>query len=317
MMAKRAASIFCAFLVTSCCMPGQTRPIAGPADLGANLPARPIGPGDLLAISVYGAPELSRAVRVSEEGTIRLPLLQRVIPARGASPDEMERRIGAALGEEGILVAPAVAVTMAQYASRPIRVAGAVRHPLTFEATGPVTLLEALTRAEGLSPEAGAEILVTQEAITHKIPVKNLIQTADPAVNLILNGGEDVRVPAAGRVFVVGNVKRPGTFAVGESGGTSVLQALALAEGLAPFSAKQSYIYRPGDSGKSDAAKQEIAVPLRQILDRKAPDVALMAGDILYIPDNRRGRVTASVVEKAVSFAVGTASGAVILGVNH
>jgi len=113
-------------------------------------------------------------------------------------------------------------------------------------------------------------------------------------------------------VFVVGNVKRPGAFPVGDSGGTSVLKALALAEGLAPFSTKQAYIYRPSDGGK-----REIAVELRKIMERKVPDVDLLAGDVFYIPDNRSGRVTASVIEKVVSFAAGTASGAVILGVNR
>ena len=280
---------------------------------------RPLAAGDLLAITVYGAPEMSRSVRVSGDGFIRLPMLKRQIEARGAVPAELEQRVGAAIAEEKILVEPSVVVTIAEYAVRPIRVAGAVRHPLTFEATGPVTLLEALTRAEGLSPEAGAEILVTRSAmvigtppLTRRIAVKDLIETADPAANLILDGGEDIRVPEAGRVFVVGNVKRPGAFPVGDSGGTSVLKALALAEGLAPFSTKQAYIYRPSDGGK-----REIAVELRKIMERKVPDVDLLAGDVFYIPDNRSGRVTASVIEKVVSFAAGTASGAVILGVNR
>ena len=290
----------------------QARPPTGSTEAGANLPARPVAAGDLLAISVYGAPELSRSARVGEDGFIRLPMLKRKIEARGAAPAELELRVGAAIAEERILVEPSVVVTIAEYAVRPIRVAGAVRHPLTFEATGPVTLLEALTRAEGLSPEAGAEILVTRTGLTKRIAVKDLIETADPAANLILDGGEDVRVPEAGRVFVVGNVKRPGAFPVGDSGGTSVLKALALAEGLAPFSTKQAYIYRPTDGGKV-----EIAVELRKIMERKAPDMDLFAGDVFYLPDNRSGRVTASVIEKVVSFAAGTASGAVILGVNR
>jgi polysaccharide export outer membrane protein len=296
---------------------GQTRLPSGSLELGANLPPRPIGAGDLLSISVYGAPELSRSARVSGEGLIRLPMLKNPIAARGATPAELEQRVSTALGDAGILVDPSVVITIAEYASQPIRVAGAVRHPLTFEATGPVTLLEALTRAEGLSAEAGAEVLVTRVdldagPLTRRVAVKDLIDTAAPAANLILEGGEEVRVPEAGRVFVVGSVKKPGVFPVGDRAGTSVLKALALAEGLAPFSAKQAYIYRPADGGK-----QEIAVALRKIMDRQAPDVALVAGDIFYIPDNRRGRVTANVIEKAVSFAAGTASGALILGMNR
>jgi polysaccharide export outer membrane protein len=274
--------------------------------------------GDLLSISVYGAPELSRTARVSEEGAIRLAMLKSPIEARGITPAELEQRVSAALEDASILVDPSVVITIAEYASRPIRVAGAVRHPLTFDSTGPITLLEALTRAEGLSGEAGADILVTRAhlpgsdhpPVTQRIAVKDLIEKADLEANVILEGGEEIRVPEAGRVFVVGNVRRPGAFPVGdEVAGTSVLKALALAEGLAPFSTKLAYIYRPADGGKL-----EITVPLRKIMDRKTPDVILAAGDIFYVPDNRSGRVTASVIDKAVAFAAGTASGALILG---
>ena len=286
-------------------------------ETGANLPPRPIGAGDLLSISVYGAPELSRTARVSQEGSIRLPMLKKPIEARGVTPSELEQRVADSLAEASILVDPSVVITIAEYATRPIRVAGAVRHPLTFDATGPVTLLEALTRAEGLSGEAGGEILVTRTGpdtgpLTKRIAVKDLIENADPAASVILKGGEEVRVPEAGRVFVVGNVKRPGAFPVGDGAGISVLKALALAEGLAPFWTKLAYIYRPGDGGK-----REIEVSLRKILERKSPDVVLTAGDIFYIPDNRSGRVTASVIEKAVAFAAGTASGALILGLTR
>ena len=141
---------------------GQARLPAGSIEAGANLPPRPIGAGDLLSISVYGAPELSRTARVSPEGTIRLAMVKSPIEARGITPAELEQRVSAALEDASILVDPSVVITIAEYATRPIRVAGAVRHPLTFDATGPVTLLEALTRAEGLSGEAGADILVTR-----------------------------------------------------------------------------------------------------------------------------------------------------------
>jgi len=65
------------------------------------------------------------------------------------------KAIAEALRAEKLLVNPIVTVTIAEYHSRPIRVAGAVRKPLTFQAFSSVTLLDALTRAEGLSPEAG------------------------------------------------------------------------------------------------------------------------------------------------------------------
>src|SRR6185503_10343724 len=89
---------------------GQARLPLGSVEAGANLPPRPIGAGDLLAISVYGAPELSRSVRVSGEGWIRLPMLKSPIDARGITPAELEQRVSAALGDARILVEPSVVI---------------------------------------------------------------------------------------------------------------------------------------------------------------------------------------------------------------
>jgi polysaccharide export outer membrane protein len=290
----------------------QQRP-AGIPDLGANLPAQPVGPNDLLSVSVYDAPELSRTVRVGADGFFRLPMLKQLIRAQGLLPAEIEAAIVTALQQEQVLVAPFVTVNIAEYHSRPISVAGAVKMPLVFQADGPTSLLEAIARAQGLREDAGSEILVSQTqpgpdeapiTLTRRIPVRGLIDDADPALNLKLSGGEEVRVPEAGHIFVVGNVKKPGAFAIRETADTSVLQMIALAEGLAPYSTKEAYIYRREGSG----SKNEIAVPLDKIMARKAADVPLIANDILYIPDNKGKRMTLGALEKILG--LGTALGA-------
>jgi polysaccharide biosynthesis/export protein len=165
-----------------------------------------------------------------------------------------------------------------------------------------------------LSEDAGPEILLTRSAGVERIPVKKLIDAADPAWNVRLEGGEEIRVPQAGRVFVAGNVKHPGAFRMDRAGDTTVLKAVALAEGLAPFATKDAYIFRSGAG--SDGARSEIPVALSKIMERAAPDVALAANDILFIPDNRARRNTLGVLEKALGFAASTASGALILGLH-
>ncbi len=292
-------------------------PVATPE---ANLPALKIGANDLVAVSVYGAPELSRSVRVSGEGQIRLPMLERRIGAEGLQPSELEAAIAEALSAERILVNPVVTVTIVEYHSRPISVAGAVRRPVTFQAVGPITLLDALTRAEGLGPTAGAEILVTRRqpgpdgspiALVQRIPVRGLIDAAEPELNLRLGGGEEIRVPEAGRIFVVGNVKKPGAYPVLDASDTTVMKMLAHSEGLLPHTDQTAYIYRQEAAG---GPKHQIPIPLRRILDRKAADVPLEANDILYVPDNRRSRAGLSMLEKALAFATTTASGVLIWG---
>ena len=134
-----------------------------------------------------------------------------------------------------------------------------------------------------------------------------LIDAANPEMNVTLTGGEEILVPAMGRVFVVGSVKRPGAFALREGGEGTVLQMLALAEGLAPFPGKLAYIYRRS----RDGSRTEAPIELELILKRKRPDVSVLPDDILYVPDNKSRRLTATALERILSF--GSSAGATAL----
>jgi len=273
-----------------------------------NLPAQRLGVDDLVAVSVYDAPELTRTLRVESDGTIHLPLLKGGVRAAGALPRELEASIAEALAAEQILVDPVVKVTVVEYHSRPISVMGAVRKPLTFQAVGTVTLLDALARSEGLTSEAGMEVLVTHGDQVERVEVKRLLKDADPSVNIALHGGEEIRVPDAGKIFVVGNVRKPGAFPVHDAGGSSVLKMVALSEGLAPYAAKMAYIFRRDESG----VKQEVPVELERILQRKAPDVPLEVDDVLYIPDNKGRRAAMNVIDRVTTFGASTGAGLLI-----
>jgi polysaccharide export outer membrane protein len=287
-----------------------------------NLPAQTLGVDDLVAVSVYDAQELTRSVRVEQDGTIRLPLLKDGIKAAGLLPRDLETSIAQALQTEQILVDPIVKVTVVEYHSRPISVMGAVKKPLTFQAVGAVTLLDALAKAEGLSTEAGTEVLVSRPqpspdahgdakgTLVERISLNRLLKDADPAANFQLHGGEEIRVPEAGKIFVVGNVHKPGAFPVRDAADYSVLKLVALSEGLMPYAASEAYIYRRNESG----VKQEIAIPLERIMARKKPDVPLQVDDVLYIPDNKTRRNTVSVLDRIASFGASTASGVLIWG---
>jgi polysaccharide biosynthesis/export protein len=295
--------------------PGPTRAVSVP-EVGANLPAQSVGRNDLISVTVYDAPELSRTIRVGADGFIRLPMLQQQIKADGLYPADLEAAIAKALRAEDILIAPYVTVTIAEYHSRPISVSGAVRMPLVFQAEGPTTLLAALARAQGLREDAGREVLVSRSQpgpdgkpalLTRRVVVRRLIDDADPALNLELTGGEEIRVPEVSKIYVVGNVKKPGAFPVQDDTDTTVMQMLALAEGLMSFSGKQAFIYRREAAGR----KNEIPVPLDKIMKRQAPDVPLLANDILYVPDNRGKRIGIATLEKILLF--GSTAGATAL----
>jgi polysaccharide export outer membrane protein len=311
--------LFCAVaaVLTAQSPPGAAIPEVNSANLPANLPAQKIGVDDLVSVSVYGSPELSRTLRVGADGTVRLPMLKARVQALGLMPGQLETALADAIRREQILVEPVVTVAIVEYRSRPISVAGSVRRPITFQAFSTVTLLDAITRAEGLSPEAGPEILVSKlqkgpdgepTTLVQRIPVKGLIDAADPDLNLRLTGGEDIRVPDAGRIYIVGNVKKPGVFPIHDTTDSSILKLLALSEGLLPYASDQAYIYRrEGTSG----SKNEIPIDLKKIVDRKAPDVTLIANDILYVPEKRGKKVAFSTLEKLLTF--GSASGAALV----
>ncbi len=310
----RLSSLLYVCVVTAAYVQAGPSPASEPE--GSGLPMQRIGANDLIAISVYDAPELTRAVRVSPAGLISLPMLREKIPAAGLMPSDLELAIVDALKTEEVLVHPLVTVNIVEYHSRPISVMGSVKKPLTFQAEAPVTLLDALARAEGLTLEAGPIILLTRfqaageggpTPIVQRIPVNALIDAANREVNVTLSGGEEILVPAMGRVFVVGNVKRPGAFALRDAGEGTVLQMVALAEGLAPYSAKSAYIYRRAQDG----SRTELLVELESILKRKHADVQVLPEDILYIPDNKARRMTVTAIERVLSF--GSTAGATAL----
>jgi polysaccharide export outer membrane protein len=287
--------------------------------LGANLPAQKVGPNDLIGISIYDAPEFTHTVRVGLDGCIRLPMLKQRVKVEGLYPNEIEKVIADTLEKAEILVEPIVTVTVAEYGSRPISIVGAVKNPLVFQADRPTTLLEALSHAGGLREDAGPEILLTTKqtnadgtatGLTRRIPVRGLIDAADPTLNVMLVGGEEIRVPEAPKIFVFGNVKHPGAFPVQGKGEMTILRTLALAEGLSDFASKDAYIYR----GEAAGVKSEIPISLARILKREIPDVTLEPNDLLYIPDNKGGRIRATLLDKILTFASTAGASALVYG---
>jgi polysaccharide export outer membrane protein len=297
------------------------RPVSSAPQIneGPNLPVQKIGRDDLIGISVYDAPELTRTVRVGADGTFRLPMLKAHISAEGLLPSDLELTIAAALVKEQVMVDPIVTVSVVEYQSRPVRVVGAVRAPVTFQVIQPMNLLDAISRAEGLTDTAGSAILVTRSGagadgqtsrLTMRIPVAQLMEGSDPALNIPLEGGEEIRIPEAGRVYVVGNVKTPGAYLIKDGAESSVLKALSLSQGLEHYAGNTAYIYRQeGGAG----GKNEIPVDLKKIIERKAPDVALLPNDILFITDKTGTRNTLAFLEKALMIAA-PISAAIIYG---
>jgi len=259
-------------------------PIAAQA-ANTTLPDRKVAPNDLISIVVFDEPEVSRpAVRVGSDGTVVIPVLPQPVAVAGLLPREIQSVVSKALVDAQILVHPTVSVGILEYAYRQISIQGQVRIPGQFNITQPITLFEALAKAGGVTPDAGSIVLVSKTAmeVPQKIDLNELQKNPEPSTNITLTGGELISVPDAPKLYVTGNVAKPGPIPVKTPDDATVLKVVAAAGGLTPYYNKSAYIYRVDATGK----RQEIIVPLRDIYQRKAQDVNLIADDILLIPDD-------------------------------
>jgi polysaccharide export outer membrane protein len=309
-------------VLSGCCAFGQTVAQLAPniSDTApntevwtANMGNDPVGPGDLLFVRVTGSPEMSRSYRVDAAGNIQLPLSQHPAHVGGLNSNQIAEVVVSDLKSEHILVAPIVSVAVLDYRSRQVTVTGAVKNPGVVEAVGNLTVLQALAKVQGLAPDAGPEMVLTRpgsngeaEQVWH-IAIKPLMAALTPDKDIVLRGGDQLRVLEAPKIFLVGNLKMPGIYPLNEVNGTTVLRALAMSQGQLSFTTKDAYIYRDVDGHRT-----EIPVPLRKILHRTAPDVALQANDILYVPEADGKHLAANVIDRLAGFGGSVGANAII-----
>jgi polysaccharide export outer membrane protein len=119
-----------------------------------------IGSGDLIGITVFDIPELTRDVRVSQRGSISIPLVPTRLSVAGLTELQAEQKIAEVLEANGLVSHPEVGVIVKEHKSRPITIVGAVMHPMVYEADRTVTLLEAIAEAGGIANDAGDTVIV-------------------------------------------------------------------------------------------------------------------------------------------------------------
>jgi len=283
------------FLVASCSLHllAQT-PVTGetPQPAPANETAKPqsprllansnvkLGVGDLIEISVFGVPDLSTKVRISGSGDVYLPLIDYVHLA-DLTTDEAQELIQKRLEDGGFVRGPHVSIFVDESASQAITLVGEVNHPGAYPAIGERRLFDLISAAGGLTDKAGRNVTIERRGDpVQKVELQlseNL--TEDTQSNVDVFPGDTIIVSRAGIVYVVGDVQRPSGFRI-EDNTLTVLKALALAGGgTRTSSLGKTRILRQTPNGT-----QEIPVDLKKILYAKAPDMALVKGDVLFIP---------------------------------
>jgi polysaccharide export outer membrane protein len=200
-----------------------------------------IGEGDLLKIAVYDHPDLATEVRVSGDGRIAFPLIGEVAIS-GLTVADAERTIAAQLGD-GYIVHPHVSVFISEYKSKKVTVLGEVAKPGIVVLRGSSTLMEVLSDAGGITPNAGDAVVIQRmnaagagrtgkEDATVIVDTKRLFEEGDATVNIPVQNGDSIYVPKAAFVYVNGEVKTPGAYKITK--GLTVLKSITLAGGFSP-----------------------------------------------------------------------------------
>jgi polysaccharide export outer membrane protein len=247
-----------------------------------------IGPGDLLEIKVFEVEQLSQTVRVSEDGSITLPLLGRVV-VEGLTQDGVVQKLTGLLSAKYVKN-PQVTIFIKEYKNQQVAVIGAVKDPGSYELVGRKNFLQIISMAGGFTEMAGNEASILREGADGKtsaitIDLKDLLVNNNQALNIALEPNDVVNVPVDReiRVFVMGRVTKPGAVKAKLSEGISLLQAIADAGGLAE-GAKESAVMITRKN--ADGKEQKIKVNLKDILKGKKKDIKLQEGDVVFVPES-------------------------------
>jgi polysaccharide export outer membrane protein len=301
-----------------------------------------IGAEDLLNISVFEAPDLNRTVRVSEDGEISLPLIG-TVHAAGLTTLQLESLLEALLkrsyltdphvtvfvkevkshaisvigavekpgvyevrGPKTLLEVLSMAQGLADDAGNSVIIMrhGASASSAAADSPDPTSAAASDVPASSAKQDSAQPptIAVAREETT-AIKLNDLLNSTNDRSNVVVNPGDIVKVLRAGIVYVVGEVRKPGGFLLRSNQNISVLQALALAEGLTrTSSAKHACIIR---TDATTGARTELPMDLGKILKGRAPDPILRSKDIVFIPNSAGKSILFRGTEAALSIAGG------------
>lgn len=267
-----------------------------------------IGGGDLLKVSILGAPESDQEVRVSSDGTVNLNFIGAVAVA-GQTTEQAQAIIAKKLIAGGFFKDPQVSVFTKEYATQGVSILGEVQKPGVYPMLGARTLFDVLSLAGGTTNRAGKLVSITHRDDPQKPTTVTMSNNAAESVhsNVEVFPGDTIVVSRAGVIYVSGDVHKPSGVIMENGSDMTVLQAIAMAEGVLPDAAlNKSKLIRRTPNGP-----QEIPLRLKDMFASKAPDVHLQAEDIVFIPNS----AAKSAGKRSLDAIISTATGLVIYGI--
>ena len=234
-----------------------------------------IGRGDLVYLEVFDIPELSREVRVSQSGTIGIPLVPVRLYVVGLNELQVQQKVAEVLQANGLVSHPQVMVSVKEKRSKPITVVGAVVRPMVYQADHTVSLIQVLAEAGGISADAGDTVMITR------------VEAADEA-----NSNEPPEIGPEDKVSATNPAAVPSsdTAAIAKSSSVNPQPAIPGPENAASATAGQNAgsAAIPPAIGNGDATPPAniITVNLAELLERgnTQNNIQLQAGDVVTIP---------------------------------
>jgi polysaccharide export outer membrane protein len=247
---------------------------------------------DVLTVRVLGVREFAEKQRVADDGTIVFPLAGRTT-VEGVTVAQLQEQLAQALRRGNMVREPQVSVEVEARPSAVVTVSGDVVRPGVFPAYGRLTVMDYLSEAGGINENqltgaasgSPASVVVTliRPSLNKpvEIPLGPDARTAKYG-RIVLFPGDEVRVGRLGLVYAVGAFKNQGGYALKSTSPTTAMQLVALAGGIGyEAAASEAHIVRTEGGVRSD-----IMLDVGRVMRGQAPDVALRADDILYVPTN-------------------------------
>lgn len=232
-----------------------------------------VGARDVLHIEVFEEEALTGDYVVAEDGSIDFPLVGR-LAVNGLSPSQVDELLTGRLASD-FLVAPQVQVQVGSFASKPVRVLGAVKKPGVYPLSGPTSVLELIALAGGMATDGVSEVRITRRGLLEPLVIR-LDEVGGDESAWMLQDGDTVQVPPPKVVYVAGEVVKPGAVAYGE--GLTISQAIILAGGAKPTARLRRVWIKRGD--------EQIRVNLKRVLQGRDPDIVLKPDDQVLLSES-------------------------------
>ncbi|HHN65343.1 MAG TPA: periplasmic polysaccharide biosynthesis/export protein [Nitrospirae bacterium] len=233
-----------------------------------------VGEGDVLKITVYEHPDLTTVARVSGEGSILFPLIGQV-KVKGLTVSEVSKKIARMLAD-GYIVNPQVTVFIEEFRSKKATIMGEVNNPGLYQLEGDTTFLELVSKAGGLTKDAGDRAIIKRKTPTGNrvitIDLRKLIEEGDTSIDISIQDGDSIFISKAGLFYVTGEVKKPDAYRYEE--GTTVIKAITMAGGFTDkASTSRVKIIRKKDN-------KEV------VLEKVNMDEPIMPDDVIVVPES-------------------------------